>query len=29
MSLSETLIEWDGLTLYGTRGPGRVTFRTM
>ena len=29
MSLPETLVEWDGLTLYGTRGPGRRTFRTL
>lgn len=29
MTLPETRIEWEGLTLYGTRGPGRLTFRTL
>lgn len=27
--LPETVIEWRGLTLYGTDGPGRRTFRTL
>src|SRR5690606_30905454 len=27
--LAETTIEWRSLTLYGTDGPGRMTFRTL
>src|SRR6478609_9190972 len=29
MALPESVIEWEGLTLYGTRGLGRLTFRTL
>jgi hypothetical protein len=29
MVLPETTIEWEGLTLYGTRAFGRTTFRTL
>lgn len=29
MTLPESRIEWEGLTLHGTRGLGRLTFRTL